>query len=139
MTYYALSSEDITYEMLDGEIVAIDFVRGTYHSLRGAAAPLFATLVAGQPAEHAAAWFTGAPASVMSEIADLITRWQEAGLLAVRADAPAPLTPPAPVAWAPPSFETFDDMQQLLLADPIHDVGDGAWPREAAPPQGVPE
>jgi len=136
MPFFSLASADITYEMLDGEIVAIDFVQGTYHSLRGAAAPAFAALVLGHPSEQATTWFTDPPAAAADELAALVARWQQAGLLTPRMGPPErPPAPPVAVAWASPAFETFDDMQQLLLADPIHDVGDGAWPREATVPK----
>lgn len=31
--------------------------------------------------------------------------------------------------FVPPKFETYYDMQEMLLADPIHDVDDTGWPK----------
>ena len=50
----------------------------------------------------------------------------------------ASASPPAPGAsdgaalgaFAPPAFEKFTDMEELLLLDPIHEVGDTGWPRK---------
>jgi hypothetical protein len=30
--------------------------------------------------------------------------------------------------FTPPALTKFTDMQDLLLLDPIHDVGSGGWP-----------
>jgi len=30
--------------------------------------------------------------------------------------------------WPGGWFEAYSDMKELLLLDPVHDVGDGAWP-----------
>jgi len=35
---------------------------------------------------------------------------------------------PVTIAYAPPVLETFSDMQDLLLLDPIHEVDDAGWP-----------
>ncbi len=32
------------------------------------------------------------------------------------------------VPYAPPALETYTDMQELLLLDPIHDVDETGWP-----------
>ena len=35
--------------------------------------------------------------------------------------------------FEPPILETFTDLQDILLLDPIHDVDDAGWPVAAAP------
>lgn len=135
MPSYRLASPDITHQFLDGEVVAIDFVKGDYHSMRGAAGPAFDALAQGVDSARLPELFTSAPAEASALLGELAEKWVRLGLLAL-AEPPATAAPlPAPVAWAPPFFETYTDMQQLLLADPIHDVGDGAWPRQAEPPK----
>jgi hypothetical protein len=135
MPSHRLASPDITHQYLDGEVVAIDFVKGDYHSMRGAAGPAFDALAQGVEAERLADLFSGAPSEAPALLRELIAKWVELGLLAP-AEASATAVPlPAPVEWATPFFETYTDMQQLLLADPIHDVGDGAWPRQAETPK----
>jgi len=46
---------------------------------------------------------------------------------------PAPSLPatndlPTITSFSPPTFERFDDLQGLLLVDPIHDVSEAGWP-----------
>jgi hypothetical protein len=42
--------------------------------------------------------------------------------------APAPAAPAAGAVFAPPRLEVFDDLQDLFLVDPIHDVDEAGWP-----------
>lgn len=130
MPNYHLASGDITHQLLDGEVVAIDFKSGHYYNLRGAAGAAFDALVQGVESERLPALFSAAPADAPAQLARLVASWVEVGLLAVTAQAAAPIPTPPAIPWGEPSFETYTDMQQLLLADPIHDVGDGAWPRQ---------
>lgn len=130
MASYRIASADITQQFLDGEVVAINFQSGDYYNLRGAAAPAFAALVAGLPDTRLAELFAESPPDAAAVLQALVESWVKVGLLV--ADPAVPATePPPPVPWSAPVSEVFADMQQLLLADPIHDVGDGAWPRQA--------
>jgi len=133
MSHYRIASAEITHQFLDGEVVAIDFQTGHYHNLRGAAAQAFAALLAGTPQENLPSVFTDAPADAPAVFQGLINTWLKTGLL-VAGPAVHLIEATAPVAWSAPCSEVFEDMQQLLLADPIHDVGDKAWPRQTTPP-----
>lgn len=134
MPSHRLGSNDIVHQFLDGEAIVIDFKRGDYFSLRGAAGAAFDALAQGVDSARLPGLFAGAPPDAGEVLARLAGQWVEAGLLAVAdgtvADAAAL---PAPVAWTEPCCEVHTDLQQLLLADPIHDVGEGAWPRKAEP------
>jgi|KBSSwiStaDraftv2_1062776.scaffolds.fasta_scaffold791310_2 hypothetical protein len=37
-----------------------------------------------------------------------------------------------PPVYAPPSLTTFDDINEMLLLDPVHDVGEVGWPHPPA-------
>src|SRR5262249_61396276 len=55
----------------------------------------------------------------------------EQGLIVERADidgAPAFDLSGAGSGLLEPSFETYADMQDLILLDPVHEVGEGSWP-----------
>lgn len=135
MPVFKPATPNITHQALDGEVVAIDFDKGIYFNFCGAAGPAFDALISGIPSEQLATLFTGAPADASSKLAAFCQRCVDEGLLMV-ADSPAVAPPPAPspVAWVEPSFESYTNMQQLLLADPIHDVGDQAWPKQPGSP-----
>ncbi len=142
MPAFQLASTDVTYQLLDGEVVAIHFTKGTYHSFRGAAAIAFDALATGTDSQDLMRLFVDAPAGASDELAAIVEKSIEAGLLAPSASAPAPeigTRERSVTVWTSPLFETYTDMQQLLLADPIHDVGDAAWPRVAAAPEQPPK
>ena len=40
----------------------------------------------------------------------------------------SPSGPPGSATFEAPTLDRFDDLQGLLLIDPIHDVGDAGWP-----------
>lgn len=133
MPRFKLASSDVTYQLLDGEVVAIHFTKGLYFNLRGAAAVSFDALAQGLPEESLAGLFTSAPADAADCLLRLRRQFVEAHLLLE--DVPSETAPMPNVTvteWVAPVFETYTDMQQLLLADPIHDVGAEAWPRVAS-------
>jgi hypothetical protein len=130
MARFKLASADVTYQLLDGEVVAIHFTKGVYFNLRGAAAVTFDALAQGLPEESLPGLFTSPPQNAAEQLGGLRRQFVEAELLVV--DVPAETAPMPNVTvteWTPPVFESYTDMQQLLLADPIHDVGAEAWPR----------
>ena len=71
-------------------------------------------------------------ADVGAELAELVQSLVSEGLLVQGAPA-APGPPPPPVAepapWLPLALETFTDMQDLILLDPVHEVQpEQGWP-----------
>ncbi len=133
MPAFTPASANITHQALDGEVVAIDFEKGIYFHLCGAAGPAFDALASSIPSEQLPALFTAAPADAPAKLAALVERCVKEGLL-VETATPSTAPLPAPIPWVEPSFESYDNMQQLLLADPIHDVGDQAWPKQPGSP-----
>lgn len=124
-----LVPEDISHECIDGEVIAINLEKGLYHSLRGSAAVIWTSITEGCQVAEILSRFDGAPPEAASELQFFLDGLAAAGLV-VEGSPAAPAQPAtAPkTKWEAPVLETFDDLSQLLLADPIHDVGDGAWP-----------
>lgn len=121
---------DVTYEYLDGEVIAIHFTRGTYFSMRGAAAVAFMALCEGFPIQNLTDLYSSAPGNAAEQLRALAETWVTEGLLETT-DSPEGRViadTKDTVLWVEPSSEKFSDMEQLLLADPIHDVGPNAWP-----------
>jgi len=52
------------------------------------------------------------------------------GLLAEGGDTDAGSLEPVqpPLEYAPPSLDKYDDLKDLLLLDPIHEVAETGWP-----------
>jgi hypothetical protein len=133
---YRINKPAILSELFEDEAVAVNFDTGSYYGMSGAAMELWRLLENGASAESAAQWLGhafDAPVDVIAEaVAGFLTRLCEEGLI-VEADGASigPLPPAAGnarMAWRPPELTVFEDMQDLLLLDPVHDVDDTGWP-----------
>lgn len=134
---FAVDPAEVVHETLDGETVLIHLPSGVYFSLTGWGPAVWALLAGG----HTVASAAGAVAARGGAAEDV-------GALADRLVAEALLTPgPAgdatdaadtaevwrgvPAQYAPPQLARYDDMQYLLLLDPIHEAADTGWPARA--------
>ena len=133
-----LNASQVVAEIIEGEVVIIHLGTGTYYCLAGAGADVWTGLI-----EQAS----------VAEILDRITaRWDTTAEVAERDLRPliddliaedlayldGHTGEPATVAttargdrrqpYAAPVLEKFTDMQDLILLDPVHEVGDEGWP-----------
>ncbi len=127
-----LANSNILNQEYDGEVVIVSLENGCYYSVTGCGQNIWhairngvveADLIAALTDRFPAA--ATLPEETAAFIADLL-----AEQLVVRA--------PGPVAGAdlgecgepyePPTLAKFDDMQDLFLLDPIHDVDETGWP-----------
>ena len=139
--FFRINEPDVSAEAFDREVLAIDLKSGHYHSLRESAVPLWRLLTEGRSLEESAARLATAlaadPARVHADAAALVAALTARALLV-----PAPATPPPEPGWlAPlgpgyqaPVFDTYTDMKDLLLIDPIHEVDVSGWPHQPATP-----
>lgn len=125
-------SEDVAWEEFDGEFVVLDLESGKYFSLAGGAALVWHGLMHGHSVESlCAAVHQGSP--MQAEIVRLVQ-----GLLDHRLIVPASVSQPDAQTSLPSELaacsgpfriDVFDDLADLLLADPIHDVDPSTgWP-----------
>lgn len=115
---------NIVCEEMDGELLAIDDLTGTYVSVSGSGVWLWAMLAKG--VDSAALKQILAPAA-HADVDQFIAAVEAAGLM-VDAEPGDASDIVAPDLWESPGFERFDDLQDLLLLDPIHEVADTGWP-----------
>lgn len=126
----------IAHETLDGEVVILDQGAGTYFSLSGSGPEVWALLERGGDLDGVAAAlgarFTAADGQIASDVAALIAKLEAETLIeAVEVAAGvAASVAGGGGAWVTPTFERFDDLQSLLVLDPIHDVDERGWPRK---------
>lgn len=121
-------------EEMEGELLAIDDTTGKYFAVRGTGLWLWSVLRSGV---DLAQLIASLDPTVAADVDAFVTRLDAAGLLidapaaaSVDAASTADLEPPVP--WSPPEFEVHDDLQDLLLLDPIHEVTDAGWPNIGA-------
>ncbi len=143
---YRANSPHVVSETIDGESIVINLESGSYYSLRATAADVWGLVAPGATAEAIAAAlatrYAGTPADLVGQISAFIARLRDEGLVVESPDAreTAPggfeadvAAPGARPPFAPPTFDRYEDLQDLLLADPIHEVGEGGWPTQLPP------
>jgi len=135
-------SEHVMAEVLDGEAVIIDMASGRYHAASGVAGTIWEAVAAGRSLDGVMADVRRFHSGVPEDAADQVTRFLDslaaAGLaVVVEADDAPPArddADPRVTPWRPPVLESHDDLQDLLLLDPVHEVTEAGWPH-AAPPK----
>jgi hypothetical protein len=143
---YRLNTPLVALQEIEGEAILINFDTGCYFSANRPGAALFELAKSGASVAalvRGLADRSGVPeAEVESGVRAFLAAAHAEGLLvpfeangdhAPSADGTAPLNPEAP------RFEKFDDLQDLLLLDPIHDVDQVGWPMQAPPPDAPPD
>ncbi len=130
-TAFGMRDPDVASEDFDGEYVVLDLASGKYFSLLEGAAVVWRGILAGHTLETLCAELPRDDPR-RSDVAQLIDALLEHHLI-VPTD---PATEPpkeiaAQLASRPGPFQVdmFDDLADLLVADPIHDVDpETGWP-----------
>jgi hypothetical protein len=125
---------DLVAETLSDETLVIDTASGVFFSLRGVASVLWAMLAyptsEGELRAAVREHFTDAR-DVDGDVDSFVNALLADGLVVETDDGTT--ADPVPVTWPetyePPVLKKYDDMADLLLVDPIHDVAaDKGWP-----------
>ena len=130
---------DVHSETIAGETVIVHLATGNYYSLRGVGTAIWKLIETGADeasitrciAEH-----YGRPVDGLDkDVGDFIARLRVEELIedGQGQQSPADLALDAQSlepAYAPPTIETYSDMQELLLIDPVHEVDDTGWPNK---------
>lgn len=143
---WVLNSPSVVSETVEGETIVIHLETGAYYSLEGSAAECWDFVMRNGRDDQAVTWMCGRYAEsrdVLScawkEFADSLQREnlvrREAFDQAAPAGTPsiegAGSAPAGSVAFVAPRIEKYEDMREMLLLDPIHDVSAGGWPQTA--------
>ncbi len=139
---YVANTVAVAHETFDEETVLINLERGTYFSLRGSAPALW--LLLQQPVSvDGLVGVLGAAMSLPEEagaaIGAMLDQLETEGCV-LKLDAPEQLpTDLAPLAllggnFSTPEVQTFHDLQELIVIDPVHEVADfDGWPHRPPP------
>jgi hypothetical protein len=129
---------DVISEILEDEVIMIDLKRGIYYRVKGSGAAIWRGVAAGASIGQVCATLgaeSGHDAEIVAAITSFVDELLTDGLLVEVPDgSPVVAGEPLPVVAAgapfePPVLERFDDMTNVLLADPIHDVDpEQGWP-----------
>lgn len=142
---FGVPARRVAADVVDDEVVIVDLESGSYFTTEGAGCDAWRLLAAGVSVRETVAALDrrySAGEEIPGYVAALVAVFTERGLL-VPADGTgeaavdlgpvrdllAPVSDPKPFAVA--DVVDFDDMQRLLLLDPVHDVDDRGWPHAA--------
>jgi Coenzyme PQQ synthesis protein D (PqqD) len=142
---HRVNSPNVIYETIEGEVILIDLKTGTYYSLRGVGAAIWQGIVAGAAGEQIAhelrRRYDASEDQTAAAVKSLVGELERESLIRIddgegeAAELPMFENGAGPrLPFEPPSLEKHTDMQDLILLDPVHEVGAEGWPQPK--PQG---
>jgi hypothetical protein len=129
----------VTHERLDDEVIAINLETGAYFALDGAAADTWTLAAGGASTDEIVAAlderYDASLETLRTDVTAFLAQLVEQGLGSQTDDASPPAEDAKPLPetaavrpYSPPSLARYDDLADLLLLDPIHEVDDAGWP-----------
>jgi len=113
---YTINTRKAISETIEGETIIIDLETGSYYSMNPSATALWNAILEENliPVDK-------------KNILDFVQNLESEGLiLESSSSADKPLADIS--QFSDPKLEKYDDMQEMLLADPVHDVENTGWP-----------
>jgi hypothetical protein len=128
----------VIHETVDGETIVVNLDTGSYYDLNELGSCIFASLAGGSTTGEVAALMAATYGRDEAEAGRSVEAFVD---LLVGEELLAPLpeangaqpAPPAalPATYAEPVLNKHTDMEELLLLDPVHEVGEAGWPSKA--------
>jgi Coenzyme PQQ synthesis protein D (PqqD) len=148
-TRLRVNSPNVIHETIEGEVILIDLKTGTYYSLRDSGAAIWQSIEKGAGEDDIEAALRSRYEASGDEIRDAVRRLlgelEREGLIRTEDGEPAADVRPslsdngsARLPFAAPVLEKHTDMQDLILLDPVHEVGAEGWPHPAPPDEASP-
>lgn len=134
MKIYQIQRSRIVYEVLNTEVIVVDFDTGNYYALAHVAKQVWQLIErktpVGQIARLIAEHYQLAADRVLKDVEQLIEELAVNELIA-----PCEENSAEPVqvvsdglSYEAPKLQKYTDVQNLLLLDPIHEVTEVGWP-----------
>jgi hypothetical protein len=133
--------EALSHERIEDEVIVINLETGAYFAFDGPAAECWTIVDAGGGLDDIVSalttWFGVDAHTATADAEAFMDALVEHGLARDDSDAAGrgPLPAPAPraarQAYTTPMVDPYDDLETLLLIDPIHEVDDAGWPLPA--------
>lgn len=144
---FRINTPTISHETIDGETVIINLENGSYYSMDGIGAEIWSAIESGLSSNDIVEIFDkrydGAGVYIENSIIKLMTELQREGLIVPDIKKGTGSSedinkqietgdreekPP----FKAPILNKYNDMQDLLLLDPIHEVDESGWPTPKA-------
>lgn len=129
--HYEVVEPSAIYEFVDGEVLALNLMSGIYVQMKQLSAELFHALATGTSTEVivSAARTAGYSDAQITEFDTHYSNWVALGLLRI---AQEPGRPKSESFALTPALqfveEQWDDLSELIMMDPVHDVSPQGWP-----------
>ena len=136
---YKLAGPNFAQDVIDGEAIIVNLEKGIYYSLDQAGARVWQSLSNGASDQEVLRDLMGSYCGQVPEIEsgfrDLVNELEQEGILVVEgesaySDQTAAAIRPAdgkPV-FTRPKLQRYNDMEAILMLDPIHEVDAQGWP-----------
>ncbi len=140
-THFRINQPSVIGEVIDGEAIIVNLDSGTYYSLRDTGSAVWRLIEQGvsllQIIEQMTRLYDDPASLIETEVRALIAKLQAENLIVSQNVTASPIANAenandARLPFSEPILEKYTDMADLLLLDPIHEVGqlDG-WPHSA--------
>lgn len=135
-THYRINRPKVISEVFEDEVVAVNFDTGSYYGLRNTALTIWNLLEKGASTQtltsRMATLYDGDQQAIGQGVAEFLEQLRTHDLIAEASSNGAHADPEPGTdrrgPWDPPVLSVYEDMKELLLLDPIHDVDEHGWP-----------
>ncbi len=135
MPSYRIPQPRIVYEVLNNEVIAIDFNTGHYYALAHVAKQVWQLIEQQIPPHQIALLLANHYRReidlVAGDVEQFFKQLLKEGLIEETDSAPKDLAKGIEESnwdYEPPKLQEYTDVQDLLLLDPIHEVTEMGWP-----------
>lgn len=136
---YRVDPDKVVHETIEGEAILIHLDNGYYYSLDGAGAEIWGLLAESRSVDETSEALArvyesdGLDAEVRRIADELVAENLLEPTDVAPAAAPNGDTPTERRAFTAPVLKKYEDMQDFLLVDPIHETSEAGWP-DTKPP-----
>jgi hypothetical protein len=138
MSRFRPNTPPVVHETIEDETIIVNLDAGLYYALNRSGSRIWTELERGTSMEDLVASMARRSATSASDVDRLIATFVEKliaeGLVVADEDGEVPANAsvewPDGVGFEAPTLSRYTDMQELLLLDPVHDIGVGGWAQE---------
>ncbi len=132
---YATPGTAVIHEVLGDEVIIANLDSGIYYSIRECGVPIWQLLIAGFSLDEISTLATKQfHQEVLTDLEQFLKNLIQEQLL-IPAKTSTPTLESLSLAWpsiyTPPALEKYEEMKNLLMLDPIHEVDEQGWPRRS--------
>ena len=128
---YAINAPDVVAENFEGQVVILNLANGHYFSVSGVGSAIWSLLLAGHTPGAVLTSIQAKRPELMEQSADFVSRLIELNLLRIDVADAGSANGSFNEAWSGdgPGIQAYDDLAELISADPIHEADEQAgWP-----------